>query len=120
MKRSFVTCLLAGLVLVLAACQDPAPRLTFEGVSTSAGVESPLGLSIERHGDRLSGEYTVGAASGSFAGNVVGTAVTAELEPSETCVYSFTGSLSDTSLQGEFAPSDCPGGQTGTWTLTRR
>jgi len=112
--------LLAALTVVLAACQDPAPSLTFEGTSTIAGNEHSLALAVERHGDRLSGEYMVEGASGSFNGSVDGTAVIAELLPSATCSYSFAGTLTDSSLQGSFEPSDCPGGQLGTWSLARK
>src|SRR5690606_18481856 len=112
--------LLLGLVLLLAACQDPAPQLSFTGTSTIDGVDHDLQLEVERLGERLIGAYTVGVSGGSFNGTVLGSTVTAELKPSSECTYSFSGTLAESSLDGSFAPSDCPGGQTGTWSLVRR
>ncbi|HZJ08164.1 MAG TPA: hypothetical protein VFD39_00555 [Trueperaceae bacterium] len=91
MKHSLVPCVLAGLVLLLAACQSPSPHLSYAGVSTISGVEYDLELSFDRHGDRLVGEYLVDAARGSFHGTVDGEAVEAELKPSSACGYSLTG-----------------------------
>jgi len=111
---------LAALVLVLAACQQGAPRLEFEGVSLIDGTEYPLTLSVSRYGERLMGEYRVKAAKGTFQGTVTDTVITAELTPGPNCTYSFEGELTETTLTGTFEPTACPGGQTGTWDLALR
>lgn len=109
-----------GMALVLAACQDPAPRLDFVGTSQVDGVERELSLTLERHEDRLTGEYFVAEARGTFNGIVLQSAVEAELTPSSTCTYSFAGTLSEATLTGSFEPTGCLGGQAGTWALELR
>lgn len=117
MKRAAVGIPILALTLVLAACQDPAPRFAYAGISLTGGVEHDLTLTLERRGDRLTGDYSVDAARGAFRGTVSGTVITAELTPSPTCTYRFEGTLSDTTLTGAFEPAECPGGESGTWTV---
>lgn len=120
MKRTAPLLTLISLVLLLAACQPPPPTYTFEGITSSGGVEQPLTLAYEQRGDRLTGEYRVRAAKGVFRGTLSGTRVTADLMPSADCAYAFEGTLTDTSLSGEFQPTGCDGGESGTWDLKRR
>ncbi|HLU82036.1 MAG TPA: hypothetical protein VKZ43_01430 [Trueperaceae bacterium] len=120
MKLARNLALLVGLVAMLAACQNPTPQISFEGTSTVAGVGYDLRLVVDRHGDRLTGVYEVAVAGGSFSGTVDGTELTAELKSSEACVYSFTGTLGETSLTGWFEPSACPSGTSGVWSLDRK
>lgn len=120
MKRAVITMTIVSLGLVLAACQEPAPRHTYAGVSLAGGVEYDLTLTFERRGDRLTGEYTVDAAHGAFRGALDGATITADLTPSPTCTYGFEGVLTDPTLTGEFEPTACPGGEGGTWVLERQ
>lgn len=120
MKRPAIPCLILALALLLAACQEPAPSYTYAGISLTDGVERDLTLTFERRGDRLTGEYVVDAARGSFIGTAADTTVTAELTPSPACTYRFEGALTETTLTGEFAPTACPGGTGGIWTLELR
>lgn len=120
MRRLQVLLIALGLTLVMTACQSPAPTLSFSGTSTVEGVTYDLALEVQHLGDRLVGEYQVDAVEGGFEGTVNAGTVTAELTPSSTCTYAFDGTLTETSLDGTFQPSDCPGGQTGVWELTRQ
>ncbi len=116
-KRTAAILTLIGIALLLAACQDPPPTFTFEGASTVGGVEQPLTLTYQQRGQRLTGEYRLRATKGAFHGTLAGNQVTAALTPSPDCTYAFEGDLTNTSLTGSFEPSDCPGGQIGTWAL---
>lgn len=120
MKRAVIALVTCVLTMVLAACQQPVPTLTYVGVSRTGDVERDLSLTFERRGDRLTGEYTVDAARGNFAGTASGTTVTAQLTPSPTCTYQFEGTLTDTALIGEFEVAGCPGGEGGTWELEHK
>lgn len=120
MKRVIPVLTLVLLTLLLAACQDPPPISTYEGTTSTGGIEQPLTLTYGQRGDRLTGEYLVRAAKGSFRGTQTGNDITADLSPSPTCTYTFEGTITDTTLTGEFHPTDCPGGEAGTWTLERQ
>lgn len=117
MKRTRTVLTLVGLALLLAACQDPAPGFTFKGTTTAAGVEQPLTLDYEQRGHRLTGAYHVRAVTGTFRGTLVDSIVAAELQPAPDCIYSFEGTLEGTTLTGAYEPTDCVGGQAGTWAL---
>lgn len=117
MKRTTPIITIIALVLLLAACQDPLPNATYEGTTTIEGEDHPLTLTVQQHGERLTGDYYVLNAHGAFNGAVDGTIVTAELQPGADCTYDFEGNLTDTSLTGSFQPSKCAGGQSGFWTL---
>jgi len=119
-KRAVPILTLVLLTLLLAACQDPPPTLTYEGTTSAGGVEQPLTLTYEQRGDRLTGEYQIRAATGAFRGVLDGDTITADLTPSPECTYAFEGVIADTTLTGEFQPTDCPGGEAGTWTLERQ
>lgn len=116
-KRAIPILTLVLLALLLAACQDPPPTFTYEGTTSAGGVEQPLTLTYEQRGDRLAGEYRIRAVTGTFRGAIAGEAITADLTPSPDCTYTFEGAIADTALTGTFQPSDCPGGEAGTWTL---
>ncbi len=111
---------IVGLSLLLAACQQPPPRLAFAGTTTTKGIEQPLLLQFEQRGERLYGEYTVRAAAGTFRGTLQDTTLTAELIPSRSCSYTFEGTVEDNQLTGSFVPADCPGGTPGTWSLQQQ
>ena len=117
MKRTTQLLTLIGLALLLAACQDPPPTFTYQGTTTTAGAAQPLTLTFEHRGERLSGEYQIRAAKGTFRGTLEGDTVTADLTPSPNCTYTFEGTIEDTSLTGAYQPADCPGGEPGTWSL---
>lgn len=70
---------LVGLALLLAACQDPPPTFTFAGVTTTDGTEHPLTLTYQERGERLIGEYRVGAIPGRFTGTRTENTITADL-----------------------------------------
>jgi hypothetical protein len=120
LKRTAPTLTLIGLALLLAACQTPAPSLTYEGTTTIGGVAQPLTLTYQQNGQLLTGQYVVRAAAGSFDGTLTGDLITADLTPGPDCTYSFVGTLAATTLTGAFEPSACNGGDTGTWALERR
>lgn len=120
MKRPTAFLTLVVLALLLAACQDPAPTSVFEGTTTTAGIEQPLSLRYDQHGDRLVGAYQVRAATGVFRGVLNGITVTADLTPSPSCTYTFEGTLAGSTLTGAFEPTACAGGESGTWTLERQ
>ncbi|HET9026537.1 MAG TPA: hypothetical protein VFN07_03315 [Trueperaceae bacterium] len=110
----------AGMAVLLSACQEPPPAYSFEGITTSSGVELPLALSFERRGERLTGEYRVLNAVGVFSGVISGEVIIADLRPSSDCSYDFEGALVGDSLTGAFTPTACPGGQAGVWALVLR
>lgn len=120
MKRAIPILTLVLLTLLLAACQDPPPTFTYEGTTSAGGVEQPLTLTYEQRGDRLTGEYQIRAATGTFRGTLDGDTIAADLTPSPTCTYTFEGALEAPNLTGSFEPTDCPGGESGTWTLEQQ
>lgn len=119
-KRTAPFLTVIGLALLLAACQDPPPTFTYEGITITGGVEQPLTLTYEQRGDRLTGEYQIRAAKGAFRGAINANTITADLTPSPDCTYTLEATITGTTLTGTFQPSDCPGGEAGTWTLERQ
>ena len=120
MNRTVPILTLIGLMLLLAACQTPAPNLTYEGTTTIGGVAQPLTLTYQQSGQLLTGEYRVRFAAGTFNGTLTGNTVTADLTPGPDCTYSFVGTFGATTLTGEFEPSECLGGENGAWALELR
>ena len=119
-KRTIPILIIVLLTLLLAACQDPPPTFTYEGITITGGVEQPLSLTYEQRGERLTGEYQIRAAKGTFRGAIDADTITDDLTPSPDCTYTLEGTITDTTLTGSFQPTDCPGGEAGTWTLERQ
>lgn len=119
MKRTAPLLALAFLLL-LTACQDSPPGFSYQGITTTDGVDQPLTLKYEQRADRLTGEYQVRNARGDFRGTLNNNLIRAELTPSPGCTYTFEGTLENSALTGAFSPTACPNGEHGTWTLERQ
>jgi hypothetical protein len=107
------------LALLVSACSTPAPTQQWRGQSQDAQGTHPLSLDLQQTGTVLKGSYLVGSGRGTFDGALDGTSLTATLTPGSGCSYSFSGTLSETRLTGDYLPTSCPGGLAGSWTLTR-
>lgn len=105
---------------LLAACSSPVVHQTWEGTSQTGPVSQELSLELNVAGQRVWGEYQIGASAGSLTGTVEGDAFTATLTAGPDCGYSFEGSISDASLTGTFSPDACAGGSSGSWDLALR
>lgn len=111
--------LIVLLTTLLAACSASGPVQHWRGESRDVTGTYALTLDLVRTGMSVRGSYEVGSAAGTLAGRIEGSSLTATLTPGSGCEYSFSGTLSDTSLTGEYLPSSCPSGRAGSWTLSR-
>lgn len=108
------------MAIVLVACgSTPPPVETWVGTSTHDDQSDELILEFSRTGAALVGTYVVGYAEGLFTGVLEGDTLSATLVPSENCSYGLSGTMTDTTIEAAYAPDDCPGGDHGTWSLTR-
>lgn len=116
MKKSlFLATLFATL---LSAC-SALPSQRWQGQSEDTQGIRPLSLEVRRVGNTLEGSYMVGSSQGSFEGVLEGDSLTATLTPTLSCSYSFSGTLTENSLTGNYEPTACPGGSAGSWDLER-
>lgn len=111
--------LIALLVVLLAACSASAPVQRWRGQTQDATGTYALTLDLQRTGSSVQGSYAVGSSTGTLAGRLEGRSLTATLTPGSGCEYSFSGTLSETTLTGEYLPTSCPSGRPGSWTLSR-
>jgi hypothetical protein len=130
--RRFVTRpLLALLAFVVASGCGPNPNAptSLTGTWTGTVVSSTLGnqafqLTLTQSGGEITGFYTIStpgfatSAGGALTGTVQGTSLTLVL-PTGTCIRTWTGTLSGTTMSGAYAATGtCGNPDTGTFNLT--
>lgn len=114
MKRITRLVVAAALTLILAACTTPASTLEYRGSSITSDATHELRLSLEEPSavGIVRDTYFTGVARGALRGTLDGEELTAELQPSPDCTYSFTGILTETRppalLSLRIALAGCP------------
>ena len=117
--------LAAGLVFLLAACAAPpsSERQAWVGTTTTDDGTHPLAIDVTSSPTGAwSGTYTV-ERTPAFSGDVDGTLVDGNLQAtlivSPACRFELAGTVTSTSLDATFAPTECDGAIGGVWTATR-
>lgn len=120
MRRLKVVLVVAVLLLV-TSCSSPVTPDIWNGETTNSDTGAVQGLRLEvvNRSDSWRGSYYVEAARGAFDGTNDNGVLTATLIASDTCTFELNGTVTGDALTATFEPTDCPGGNTGTWALNR-
>lgn len=117
--------LAAGLVFLMAACAVPpsAERQAWLGTTTADADTHTLAIDVTlTPTGAWSGTYTV-ERTPAFTGDVDGTLVDGNLQATLTvspaCRFELAGTVTGSSLDATFAPTECDGGSGGVWSATR-
>lgn len=115
--------LLVVLTVLLAGCAYVRPPEVWVGVTQQLAFTSALEVQFRRVDASILGTYELWGdlnGGGKIEGTIRDGIIIATLEPSATCRFRLVGTATDSTIEGDFEPDSCPGGNSGTWSLQRQ